>query len=1205
MNNLDNWEAAVVTFNLGHPIFDFFAADEHVALRNKFADEAVQCVEEELEDSCFLFQARYAANTLSVVVKLPSDQLSVVLSLLNAARDKIELRMRAVMLCYVGIDDFRDTIATFSISSIRASCDPLPVDSRSECFVGLFDSVNQHDLSSTEDAISQYGSVPDIQERSKRKRHLLKLYMECFELSSRVGWSLRTDSVDDMNIFSGFVRELLDVFRPRQAVNFKYTWRQHQKKTLAAHLQELQRRKNITDEYWQTNLSSFSLTDSSGDRHDLIAEPDLLLELNHERFPVVVEFDVGDIVVKPFAGCVYGRLQTEWLGIVADFAVGKEFVWADFVSMTTLEERVVGAKIPGVSYEIRCCSCIDEVIERFAPAKVSHLSQLWNETEILFPPNVRFRVHNIRNLDRSIVHFDAGKPVRIQFETTESPSLWDILKAKDWHLFDKWADAHADWMNTAGSTRSIINTVVDVVVDLLKNDSDDIDIDDSKHALQTCLNKGASIDEKDFQSGDAPLDKIAKALRDQPRNMALQRVMAFVREQMARGDLIEALVADCDQDLDLEDGDARGVSQSLYPKLHCDSVSEVQTSPTSGSRSRSRLPAPPWLQPTVHAPLKPLKSTTRNPLRIPEPLGLVEPSWLPYTQPTTTQSEEPKQMSKKMESKQLHRKRCRQWNSRHIVCGSKDNRCLPRLRRTYFDDMPFSRCQNGEYQAVPSHRARNFDHFCLSQGRDQLRELRQRFQQYPFVEVLKESTENLHLQHQHQVSAFGCESRSTSSTSSGSFSSTDTPENEKAEACAAPESPDRLHGLRRFSLGRRNSDSSGFGRRNSGTSSDEFWTSPQQLKPKRPLKTKMGHYSIFAKGILPQFHSWCGAKFGSLVQCWRCLDVHNHMRIGQGQFLRGLLDLGYSGDARELFKELNRDQTGTLLFYHFAPEAALAIGELLHWARTQFGSLGDVGISRLLDKRAHITRAQFLQFCKKKGFQNEVALHVAYDLMDKDGTEMVTKTEIGLLDHWDFPEWLTAQPDEAAAETCKEKLVAHCHDNALLAWRHLDRHNTMRVAWHDFRQVCRKMLSAEDCQCLASAWRALDDDLSGWLSLREFDRATYDQLVKFVKWAEESFHGIHGAFPKLHGHKDAQISAYDFRHTCRPSGLGDAVISKIFMGLDLDGTGSVTSQEIRFLSSWKVSADALEEEAWGSLTRAATGPVAPKRKAARLKAIDA
>merc|ERR1719440_2770197 len=104
----------------------------------------------------------------------------------------------------------------------------------------------------------------------------------------------------------------------------------------------------------------------------------------------------------------------------------------------------------------------------------------------------------------------------------------------------------------------------------------------------------------------------------------------------------------------------------------------------------------------------------------------------------------------------------------------------------------------------------------------------------------------------------------------------------------------------------------------------------------------MSKFSVLAKGGLPQFHAWCAAKFGSLVRLWRCLDVHDNMRIGQGQFLRGVQDLGYSGDARELFKALNRDGTGTLLFYHFDPESALAVADLLVWARNNYGNLAMV-----------------------------------------------------------------------------------------------------------------------------------------------------------------------------------------------------------------------------------------------------------------------
>merc|ERR1712046_232008 len=110
----------------------------------------------------------------------------------------------------------------------------------------------------------------------------------------------------------------------------------------------------------------------------------------------------------------------------------------------------------------------------------------------------------------------------------------------------------------------------------------------------------------------------------------------------------------------------------------------------------------------------------------------------------------------------------------------------------------------------------------------------------------------------------------------------------------------------------------------------------------------------------------------------------------------------------------------------------------------------------------------------------------------------------------------------------------------------------MRVAWQDFRAACRKVLSAEDCRTLPMAWRALDDDLSGWLSLREFDPDAFEKLMQFTLWTHESFGSTLAAFPKLLGNKDGKLTLTEFRQACKPSGLGDDIVHYIFSGLDVD-----------------------------------------------------
>jgi len=268
----------------------------------------------------------------------------------------------------------------------------------------------------------------------------------------------------------------------------------------------------------------------------------------------------------------------------------------------------------------------------------------------------------------------------------------------------------------------------------------------------------------------------------------------------------------------------------------------------------------------------------------------------------------------------------------------------------------------------------------------------------------------------------------------------------------------------------------------------------------------------------------------------------------------------------------------------FAPEAALNVADLLHWARSNYGNLAGIGLTNAVDQRSFITREQFYSMCRKRGYTNERGLQSTFDIIDKNGDGSVVRTEVTLLDKWEFPEWLTAKADEDAADNCRQKLLYRYHGNALLAWRFLNKGGSMRVAWNDFRVACRKLLPAEDCQALPSAWRALDNDLSGWLSLREFDSEAFDKLMAFICWTNASFGSTMGAFPKLQENKHGKITLAEFRHACKPSCLGEDIINFIFAGLDVDGSGAISASEIRFLDQWKASSDIKEEEAWAEIT---------------------
>jgi len=666
----------------------------------------------------------------------------------------------------------------------------------------------------------------------------------------------------------------------------------------------------------------------------------------------------------------------------------------------------------------------------------------------------------------------------------------------------------------------------------------------------------------------------------------------------------------------------------------------------------------------ISSPPSTARGTRRaDPLRIPEAVGLVLPSWLPYTTPPSTPAK-PSTPSKQVLQTQ--------WSPRHHLCESSANSRLPRLQRVYFDDLPNTRCQGGAYTMVPGHRSKNFDSFCSAPAHVQNQGLQQRFERYPFVEACREMSlqisteEDLHCaiqMAQAPSSSSSCSSlgdaseglesqprtplASTSRTSDKAWASNTTAHHsgEKLSLSSGVSDNNRLRtsweNMLQRQVSRMNDRKSAASnnallvsqhrasiaskaptgercscgtyfpedgqvckrcgkKRASKEAQDEGKTQPLLASPGRasssgnnaPKSRKgfgnMSRYSVLNKGGLPQFHMWCASKFGNLTRLWRCLDVHSNMRIGQGQFLRGLQDLGYGGDVRELFKSLNRDQTGTLLFYHFAPEVALAVADLLQWARTNHGGLAGIGLNSEIEKMSFLTREQFCNMCKKRGYTREESLQRTFDLIDKDGDGSVSRTEFLNLDKWEFPEWLLAKPDMQAADLFRNRILHRFHGNALLAWRYLNRGGSMRVSWNDFRVACRKFFSAEDQQALPSAWRALDLDLSGWLSLREFDPDAFQKLMDFTRWTCATFGSTMAAFPKLLSNTNGQITQSEFRYTCKPSGLGDDIVNFIFTGLDVDGTGTIEATEIRFLDQWKGLADLKEEDAWAQVAGIST-----------------
>merc|ERR1719443_2229559 len=105
---------------------------------------------------------------------------------------------------------------------------------------------------------------------------------------------------------------------------------------------------------------------------------------------------------------------------------------------------------------------------------------------------------------------------------------------------------------------------------------------------------------------------------------------------------------------------------------------------------------------------------------------------------------------------------------------------------------------------------------------------------------------------------------------------------------------------------------------------------PKGTGRKQPAKRQMTTNLLWQKTAelnnsapFMEFYKWSHKKFGSLSRCWKMLDDDCNMKITRNEFLKMTRKHEFQGDARAVFKVLDRDNTDHVSYYHFDPVGAV------------------------------------------------------------------------------------------------------------------------------------------------------------------------------------------------------------------------------------------------------------------------------------------
>jgi Ca2+-binding EF-hand superfamily protein len=329
---------------------------------------------------------------------------------------------------------------------------------------------------------------------------------------------------------------------------------------------------------------------------------------------------------------------------------------------------------------------------------------------------------------------------------------------------------------------------------------------------------------------------------------------------------------------------------------------------------------------------------------------------------------------------------------------------------------------------------------------------------------------------------------------------------------------------------------------------------------------------------LADFKAFLKRNYGNYIRGWRlALSPADSMVVSKGDVFKACTNIGWRGDVRLLYKTLDKDDSGYVSIEELDPKQAKVLAHFRVFIQEKFGDA--VSAFRALDKH-NMKKLRQQDFCsglRAAGYEGP-SVKLLFNGLDRFNTKSINVDDIVFLDRWKTPDFLTVPPNQEAAENVKAELLTH-HKTFLKAWRVLlDTDSSNRCTYSEWQEACKLMGFQGD---VPGAWRALDRDYSGFITLREIAPNEAEALRVFAAWCVQEFGGVRSAFSVFDASGDNEVSYREFRRACRIYGY-DTDVQKLFKALDTERNGSLAMSEVMFLDDWEFR-DAQEREADSSM----------------------
>eukprot|EP00928_Gymnodinium_smaydae_P020502 TRINITY_DN1791_c0_g2_i1.p1 TRINITY_DN1791_c0_g2~~TRINITY_DN1791_c0_g2_i1.p1 ORF type:complete len:1251 (-),score=231.11 TRINITY_DN1791_c0_g2_i1:58-3738(-) len=295
-------------------------------------------------------------------------------------------------------------------------------------------------------------------------------------------------------------------------------------------------------------------------------------------------------------------------------------------------------------------------------------------------------------------------------------------------------------------------------------------------------------------------------------------------------------------------------------------------------------------------------------------------------------------------------------------------------------------------------------------------------------------------------------------------------------------------------------------------------------------------------------------RCGTITAAWKhLLDNDGNGKVSFVEFCLAMRDVGFKGNMKKLWKELDQDGSGFITLDELDPEGSAAIKEFRHLAIEKYGNFLEAWGKFDSNKTNSVDIDEFVTGCADLGYSKDARKLFKY-LLDKPGLTFLTLADIdaeAAQELYRDPNRLNskfrresmnaawqAERDKIKGATDLESfkaLLIKKHGTVTRAWQHeLDMDGNGKLSFVEFCQALRNLGFAGNVKAL---WRELDQDGSGQITLDEICPKAHQIVSEFKIFVQEHFADYKEAWRSMDAKNKLMVSEDDFAAWCSEYGF--------------------------------------------------------------------